>query len=194
MRSRFVPCFFDALPRAFRPATAVALAAAAMGLASCSSLKPADFAGQRPLFEVDKYYSGHTQSTGLIQGRSGEPSKRVRTETWGSMKGGQLHMTQEITLDDGKPTRREWRIRRIDEHHFEAICDHMIGKARGEAWGNTLRMTYVLELQPGNPLSTVRMTHWMQLQPDGHTMLNSVTVTKAGLVVARISEVFDKKR
>ncbi len=189
-----MPRLFYTLRRALRPAATLVLSAGAIALASCSSLKPADFADQHPLFEVDRYYSGHTQSTGLIQSRGGEPLKRVRTETWGRLLEGQLHMTQDITLDDGKPTRREWRIRRIDEHHYEATCDHMVGKARGEAWGNTLRMSYGLALQPGNPLSTVRMTHWMQLQPDGHTMLNSVTVTKAGLVVARISEVFDKKR
>ncbi|MDB6140412.1 MAG: hypothetical protein JWO94_3484, partial [Verrucomicrobiaceae bacterium] len=48
-------------------------------------------------------------------------------------------------------------------------------------------------LQPGNPLANVRMTHWMQLQPDGRTMLNSVTVSKAGLILARITEVFQKQ-
>ena len=175
------------------PARLLTLIFGGLLLASCSSRRPVDFASQRPLFEVEKYYAGHTRSTGLIQTGKGKPVKRVKTETWGRLDHGELHMTQDVTLDDASPTRRQWLIRRLDPHHYEGTCDHMIGKARGEAWGNTLKLDYKLALRPGNPLFNVRMVHWMQLQPDGHTMLNTVTVTKAGLVVGRITEVFERK-
>lgn len=68
----------------------------------------------------------------------------------------------------------------------------MIGVAHGESWGNALRLDYVLALNPSNPLTRVRMTHWMTLQPDGKTMLNVVTVRKWGIVIARITEVFQQ--
>ena len=99
-------------------------------------------------------------------------------------------MTQDVTFDNGKPERRTWRVRPLDEHHFEARSEHVIGVAKGEAWGNALRLDYILELNPSNPLTRVRMTHWMLLQPDSMTMLNVVTVRKWGFVVGRITEVF----
>ena len=160
-------------------------------LASCSGLKPASFTATSPPFDIVRFYTGHTKSTGLIETRGGKPLKRVATETWGHLeKDGELNMTQDITLDDGQPERRHWRIRRLDEHHYEGRTANVIGVAKGEAYGNALRLDYVIALKPSNPFSRVRMTHWMVLHPDGRTMLNSVAVRKAGLVVARIEEVF----
>lgn len=159
-------------------------------LAACNSLKPSDFAATRPHFDMKQFYTGHTRSSGLMESPGGQPLKRVATETWGHIEGGDLHMTQDVTFDDAKPERRTWRICRVDEHHYEASSEHVIGVARGEAWGNALRLDYLLALNPANPLSRVRMTHWMTLQPDGRTMLNVVTVRKLGIVVARITEVF----
>ena len=161
-------------------------------LSACHSLKPSDFAGTGPKFDILQFYTGHTLSHGLVESARGNPLKQVVTETWGHMEGGELHMTQDVTFDDDKPTRRTWVIRRVDEHHYEATTANVIGKARGEAWGNALRLDYVLALKRSNPLSRVRMTHWMMLQPDGRTMLNVVTVRKLGVVVGHITEVFQK--
>ena len=161
-----------------------------MGLTGCHSLKPSDFAANRPQFDILQFYSGHTRSTGLLESSGGKPLKRVRTETWGQMESGELHMTQDVAFDDSKPMRRTWRIRRLDEHHYEARSENVIGVAHGEAWGNALRLDYVLALNKSDPLTHVRMTHWMTLQPDGRTMLNGVTVRKLGIVVGRITEVF----
>lgn len=159
-------------------------------LTGCHSLKPLDFAATRPQFDILQFYTGHTRSTGLLQTTGGEPLKRVMTETWGHLAVGELHMTQDVTFDDGKTEPRTWRIRRVDEHHYEARSEKVIGVAHGEAWGNALRLDYVLAFNKSNPLTRIRMTHWMTLQPDGRTMLNVVTVRKLGIVVGRITEVF----
>jgi len=37
------------------------------------------------------------------------------------------------------------------------------------------------------------LTHFMYLQPDGKTMLNHTTISKAGLVVSQVTEQFVKK-
>ena len=99
-------------------------------------------------------------------------------------------MTQDVTLDDGVPERRTWRIRRLDEHHYLAWSENVIGVAKGEAWGNAFRLDYVLVLNKSHHLTHLRMTHWMTLQPDGRTMLNVVTVRELGIVIGHITEVF----
>jgi hypothetical protein len=156
------------------------------------ALKPADFARSAPSFDIQAFYTGHTRSTGVIENRAGEPLQRVATETWGRMKNGQLELTQDIRMGENKPQRRVWLIRRVNARHFEATTSSVVGTARGESAGNAFRFSYLLALQPGNPLSWVRMTHWMYLQPDGRTMLNRVAVRKAGFLVAQISEIFHR--
>ena len=160
-----------------------------LGLSGCA-LKPRDFAGTTPAFDIMRFYTGHTRSTGVLESRNGKPLQRVTTETWGQLKTGRLELTQDVRMGDHPPQRRVWEIRRTDAHHFEATTQSVIGIARGESEGNTFTFAYSLALQPGNPLSHVRMKHWMYLQPDGKTMLNRVTVRKAGLLIAQISEVF----
>lgn len=174
------------LTKAFVPCIVVVLT-------GCNILNPADFAATRPQFDILRYYTGHTRSTGLLETSGGDPLKRVMTETWGHMEGAELHMTQDVTFEDDKPERRTWLIRRVDEHHFEARSENVIGVAHGEAWGNALRLDYVLALNKSNPLTHIRMTHWMTLQPDERTMMNVVTVRKLGVVVGRITEVFHQE-
>ena len=43
-------------------------------------------------------------------------------------------------------------------------------------------------LEPDNPLKNVRMRQWMYGQGDGGSMMNRVTVTKLGVVVAEVTE------
>jgi hypothetical protein len=154
------------------------------------AMSPADFSRSGPIFDVQKFYTGHTRSTGVVETRGGKPLKPVFTETWGRMHNGVLTLVQDIRMGEEKPRRRVWQIRRVDTHRYAATTESVVGMARGESHGNAFRFSYTLALQPGNPLAHVRMTHWMYLQPDGRTMLNRVTVRKAGFVVAQISEVF----
>jgi hypothetical protein len=46
---------------------------------------------------------------------------------------------------------------------------------------------------PGNPLGHVHMSQWMYLQQDGVTLVNRDTLTKAGLIIAEITEQFRKE-
>jgi hypothetical protein len=170
------------------------LGLAGLCLASVSgcAMKPAEFAGTRPGFNIQKYYAGHTRSEGFIESRSAAPLKPVTTETWGRMAGRELELTQDVTIGGGKPTRRIWKIRQVDEKRFEATTASVVGIARGEGDGRAFRFAYTLELQPGNFLTRVHLRHWMYLQPDGRTMLNRVSATKAGVQVAQITEVFQR--
>jgi hypothetical protein len=51
---------------------------------------------------------------------------------------------------------------------------------------------YTLALRPGNPLANVRFKLWMYLQADGETMINRVTISKLGVIVAQTTEHFHR--
>ncbi len=157
-------------------------------------MRPADFDGQKPAFEPEKFFTGRTESTGVMENRSGAPVKRVATQTEGVWKDGILHLEQDLVFGDDPPTHRSWRLRRMDAHHLEGTANDMVGQARGEIYGNTFHWTFTLATSPGNPLANVRMSQWMYLQPDGRTMVNHTTITKAGVVLRQVTEQFRKVR
>ena len=176
--------------RCYRPWLIMLVVSLGFASARAASLSQAESADSRPVFDPVRFFSGHTRSSGVFENRAGEPTKRVRTETWGRMVGDELRMEQELFVDGEPRQRRSWRMRRLDAHHFEGTANDIIGKVRGEAYGNYFRWTFTLALKPGNSLFNVRMTQHMYLQPDGRTMVNRSTIRKLGVVVAQVTEQF----
>lgn len=167
------------------------LFAGALTLAGCGGLQPADFANDGPTFRPELFFEGEVSSEGVIEGRSGAPTGRVATASTGRREGDALVITQTLTFDDGRRQERVWRLRRLDDHRYEATATDIVGVAIGEAQGSVFRLSYTLALRPGNPLANVGMLHWMYLQDDG-TMVNRVRVTKLGVTVAQVTERFRK--
>lgn len=159
---------------------------------SCHGLKPESFAGGQPRFEPDKFFEGPTRSWGVIEDRHGHPKSRFKTEMMGHREGADLVITQDFTFEDGHRQQRLWRLRRIDDHRYEATANDVVGVSRGLAYGNTFRWEYTLALRPGNPLANVRFKLWMYLQADGDTMINRVIISKFGVILAETTEYFHR--
>ncbi len=160
--------------------------------AGCTGMNVVDFESGRPLLDPTQYFTGETSSSGVLENRGGAPQEPVTTQTVGRWVDGTLLLEQELQIG-GKKQHRSWRIRKLDANHFEATANDMVGTARGEARGNVFHWSFTLALSPGNPLSRVQMSQWMYLQPDGRTLLNHSTIRKFGIVVAQVTEVFQRK-
>ena len=177
------------------PLRQVQMLAAVLGLlAGCSHMQTRDFSGVAPQFDPITFYTGHTQSFGVFEDRTGaNPTRWFTTDCLGHReKDGALILDQTFTYRDGSTQQRHWRIQRLDAHRYEATANDVVGTGHGEAYGNTFHWEYTVALKPGNPLFNVRLEQWMYLQPDGRTMLNRGTVSKLGITVAQIAEEFRK--
>ena len=161
-----------------------------LALAGCGARAPADFANETPRFEPEKFFEGHVVSWGVIENRDGDPSERFTADIAGRRDGEALVIEQHFAFDDGRRQTRVWRLRRLDEHRYEATANDVVGVAAGEAYGNAFRWEYTLATEPGNALRDVHMKQWMYAQGDGAAMINRVTVTKLGIVVAEVTEFF----
>ncbi len=170
------------------------LAGLAVGMSGCASKATTAFTEGRPIFKPEKFFAGHTHSWGIFETRSGKPTQILRTYTDGHSQDGVLHFEQDIVFEHGKRQHRSWLIRRLDEHRYSAIGTGIVGTARGEAWGNAFHLDFTMAALGGNPLGHVRMSQWMYLQEDGVTMINRAVVTKAGVIVAEVTEQFRKDR
>jgi len=159
-------------------------------LAACGGMEPQEFASATPRFQPEQFFLGTTHSWGVIEDRSNNPTSRFRTETRGRRDGGALVIDQHFYFEDGRTQRRLWRLRRINEHRYKATANDVVGVATGEAHGNAFHWEYTVRLNPDNPLSNVRFSHWMYLLDGGATMMNRVTVSKLGFIVAEVTEYF----
>ncbi len=171
----------------------LAVALIAMALGGCASRPTASFANGKPEFDPGKFFLGRTHSWGIVDSPGGWPKEIITTRTEGHWEADAFHFEQDIAFEKREGQHRSWLIRRVDAHHFTATGTGIVGEARGEAYGNVFHLEFTMALGSGNPLLHVHMSQWMFLQPDGRTMINSDTITKAGVIVARITEQFVKE-
>jgi len=178
---------------AMRPAVRLALVVVA-ALAACSPPLPlTTLADSSPAFDPVTFFTGRTASWGVFENRSGEPTGRIVTEGVGDPEGTDgLHMVQRLTFEDGKVVQRDWHLRRVAPHRYEATANDMVGVAVGETFGRAFHWRWVLLRDPDDPLSAVTLEQWMYLM-DGGTMVNRTVVTKLGIVVATVTEHFAKR-
>lgn len=165
-----------------------------MAFSGCASKPIETFVNERPIFKPETFFAGHTHSWGIFETRSGKPAEILHTETWGHSDGNILRFEQDIVFEHGARQHRSWLVRRLDEHNYSATGTGIVGTARGEAYGNTFHLDFTLDALPGNPLGHVHMSQWMYLQPDGVTLVNRDTLTKAGVIITEITEQFRKDR
>lgn len=158
-------------------------------LAACSTMAPQSFEGSSPRFDPVQYFDGPTRSWGVIESRRGNPRSRFRTEMMGRREGDALVITQDFTFEDGRKQQRVWRIRRVDDHRYEATSPDVSGIAPGVAYGNAFHWEYELGR---NPFTRVHMNHWMYLQAGGEVMINRVIISKLGVILAETTEHFHR--
>ena len=176
-----------------RGAAALWLLLAAVGCGG-APLPPGAFGDAGgPALEPERYFEGRTVSFGVFENRGGAPTGRFSTEAVGRREGDALVLDQTIRLGDGSVQRRQWRLRRLDAHRYEATAGPVVGTAVGEARGRVFHRAYTLSLPPGDRLRRVGFEHWMCLADDGETLLNRIAVRKLGGVVARASGVFHRR-
>jgi hypothetical protein len=170
----------------------IGLMAALLG--GCASRPIESFGDGKPLLKPETYFAGNTHSWGIFETPGGQPSKIIHTETSGRWDGVALHFEQDLIIEGDATKHRSWVIRRLDEHHYTATGTGIIGVAHGTAFGNVFHLDFTLDAVPGNPLGHVHMSQWMYLQPDGRTLVNRDTLTKAGVIITEITELFWKER
>jgi hypothetical protein len=170
----------------------IAVAGTVALLSACSPPLPIHrFADTTPAFDPITFFTGHEKSWGVLENRGGAPTGIVATDCFGTAEGADgLHMVQHVFVD-GKDTLRDWHMRRTGRKTFEATANDMVGTAHGEAQGRVFHWTWVLATKPGSSLRNVLMDQWMYYQNDG-SMVNRTTISKLGIIVAEVTEQFER--
>ena len=173
----------------------IVCAVSAYCLTGCASMQPTDFAGSPTRFELDRYFTGHARSWGVFENDSGQPHRSFVCDSYGKRNNnGDVALHQDFRFSDGKTQTRDWKIHRINETHWEATANDMIGTAKGEGEGNAFYWQYTISLDKENPLATVHISQWMYLAEGTDTLMTRLVITKLGITVSQVSEVIHHVR
>jgi hypothetical protein len=164
-----------------------------MILSSCSSHKAEDYSNNTPLLTIQDYFNGPATAEGMLQNWRGKQTRRfsvMMQGTWQSNTEGTLH--EEFVFDDGEKQTRDWHLKILDPHHFTATAHDVVGIARGEQYGNTIHMNYVLSVPVNGKQVNISIDDWLYAI-NKQTVINKSTLSKFGLNVGYLTIAFHKK-
>ena len=168
------------------------LAAAPAFAAGCASPVPADYADQRPLLDLKRYFDGDVTAHGLFTDRGGRVVRRFTVAMDCRWQGADGVLDERFTYSDGRTERRVWRLREEAAGRYTGTADDVVGTAEGQAAGNTFQWQYTLKLPVDGRVVEVQFDDWMFLIDD-RTMLNKARMSKFGVRLGDVTLAFTKR-
>ena len=134
----------------------------------------------QPRFDAIAFFTGRSEGEGRLA-KVFSSIVPTRVESSGTVTNGVLHLVQ--TIHEGaKPARtREWAIREDRPGHYTGTLSDAEGPVTGETVGNRLHLAFTMN-------GVLPAAQWQTLSHDGRRAYNVLTVRKAGLTVAVLSE------
>ena len=160
-------------------------------LNSCSGMKPIDFKNQKPRLIIEDYLSGNVKAWGILQNRSGKVIRQFSADLNGSWDGQQLILDEKFNWSDGEVQKRQWTIKKIDDHNYEGTAADVVGTAKGYSYGPAFKFEYVLLVPVKGKEMKITFDDWIFKQDD-RVAINRATMTKFGFKVAELTVVFVK--
>lgn len=160
-------------------------------LAGCGSHRLADYANEKPKFDMKQYFNGRVVAHGVITDRSGKVTRRMIVDMKCTWDGDTGTLDEDFTYSDGKKERRVWTIKKSGDRYIGTASD-VVGEARGEAVGNALNWAYVLALNVDGKTYNIDFDDWMW-QIDEKVMINRAVFSKFGFKLGEVLITFTKQ-
>lgn len=138
-------------------------------------------AAPAPLFSAQRFFDGRTHGDGVLKIALSKP-RQVVVEGRGRIESdGTLVLDQTVDQHDAAPEHRQWRIRETGVGHYTGTLSDATGPVSGEVTGNRLHLHFTMK-------HGLIANQWLDLAPDGQSAQNLMTISKFGLLVARLNE------
>ena len=161
-------------------------------LTGCANPQVTDYAQERPLLELDRYFNGRVLAHGVFQKRGGEVARRFTVVMDCHWEGNQGVLDEAFIYSDGSTERRIWRLTKHADGHYTGRADDVVGEAQGQTSGNAFRWNYTLRLPVDGKEYEVQFDDWMFLVDD-RVLLNRATMSKFGVTLGEVLLSFTKQ-
>ena len=160
-------------------------------LSACSTMQIEDFRDTKPSFDLERYFTGHTQAYGSFFDRGGTLKRQFVVDIHGYRQGEEFILDEAFEYNDGEKQSRQWRIRALGDGRYEGRAGDVIGVAQGQALGQALNWRYQLNLPFGDGTIAVDFDDWMFLQTED-VLANRATISKWGFRVGEVMLFFQR--
>ena len=161
-------------------------------LTGCANPQVTDYAQERPLLELDRYFNGRILAHGVFQKRNGAVARRFTVVMDCHWEGNQGVLDEAFTYSDGSTERRIWRLTKHADGRYTGRADDVVGEAQGQTSGNAFRWNYTLRLPVDGKEYEVQFDDWMFLVDD-RVLLNRATMSKFGVTLGEVLLSFTKQ-
>jgi len=170
----------------------VGATAATLLLGACASAPtPADYANEKPVFDLARYFNGEVTAHGVFTDRGGKVARRFTVLMKCSWVGDDGVLDENFSYSDGKTERRVWRLKKLPGGKYTGTAADVVGTALGESAGNALRWSYTLRLPVDGSVYEVQFDDWMYLMNE-RVMLNKAVMSKFGIRLGEVTLAFYK--
>jgi len=156
-----------------------------------NNMKPTDFKDQKPRLIIENYLSGNVKAWGMLQNRSGKVTRQFEADLNGKWDGSTLTLDEQFNWSDGEKQKRQWKIKKINEHHYEGKAEDVVGTAKGFSYGPAFKFEYVLMIPIKGKNIKIAFDDWIFMQNES-IAINRATMTKFGFKVAELTVFFVK--
>ena len=161
-------------------------------LTGCANPQVTDYAQERPLLELDRYFNGRILAHGVFQKRNGAVARRFTVVMDCHWEGNQGVLDEAFTYSAGSTERRIWRLTKHADGRYTGRADDVVGEAQGQTSGNAFRWNYTLRLPVDGKEYEVQFDDWMFLVDD-RVLLNRATMSKFGVTLGEVLLSFTKQ-
>ncbi|QXZ10635.1 DUF3833 domain-containing protein [Comamonas sp. Y33R10-2] len=169
----------------------LAALAGTAALVGCAGPQVTDYAKEKPVLELDRYFNGRVMAHGIFQKRNGEVARRFTVVMDCHWEGNQGVLDEHFSYADGSKERRVWRLTKHADGRYTGRADDVVGEATGQTSGNAFRWNYTLRLPVDGSTYEVQFDDWMFLI-DEQVLLNRATMSKFGIRLGEVLLSFQK--
>jgi hypothetical protein len=174
-----------------------AISAAALSLTACGTRpQVADYASEKPVFDLKNYFTGMVDGWGIFTDRSGKVVRRFIVTMNCTWTGEEGILDEDFIFSDGKKEKRIWKMKRMVGPdgivRYEGTAGDVVGTGFGEQRGNAFRWGYTLALPVDGKVYEVQFDDWMY-QMDNKVVINKATMSKFGITLGELVVTFSKR-
>jgi hypothetical protein len=172
-------------------------AAATSVMTGCSSSpQVADYASEKPLFDLKEYFNGIVDGWGIFTDRAGKVARRFIVTMNCSWNGNEGILDEDFVFSDGKKEKRICRMKRMAGAdgivRYEGTAGDVVGTGAGEQHGNAFRWGYTLALPVDDKVYEVQFDDWMY-KIDSKVVINKAIMSKFGITLGELVVTFTKR-
>lgn len=161
-------------------------------LISSCSVQLEDYQQSKEPFSIKSYFNGNVIAWGMVQDYGNKVKRRFCVEIEGSWQDNSGVLAETFYFDDGEVTYRNWQLSLMPDGSYQGTAEDVVGIAMGKHKGFAFQFQYQLLLNLDNETYQVSMDDWMY-QIDQHKVMNTTSMSKFGVEVAKITLFFDKE-